>query len=78
MFFEKDKTVKKTPKKVCEFENGDKSSELPLEEVKCDYTVSESETLPRGSVSIPLSRTSISTPSKQTKYQSKVQFQIEI
>ena len=37
-------------------------------------TQSQSQTLPRGSVSIPLSRTSISTQSKQTKYQSKVQF----
>ena len=42
MFFEKDKTAKKTPKKVsvCELS---KMLKLPLEEVKCDYTVSESD-----------------------------------
>ena len=40
-------------------------------------TQSQSQTLRRGSVSIPLSRTSLSTPSKQTKYQSKVQFRCQ-
>ena len=44
LFFEKDKTAKKTQRQVYELENTEISSELaPLEEVMCDCTVSESD-----------------------------------